>query len=239
MRVLFFWIFFLSVSFVAACSVDADCAVDAYCAADGTCTAVTCEETDSGSDYSNAGTTTGTVNRASNGRPLTYTDSCLDEMTLEEFSCDPETQLVVSDEVSCEEVSGAGAVCQDGRCLETQCSDGIDNDGDSGVDYLGACSPSTRLSSSSSSCLALGATSRSSCEAKCTEGAYIDADPECFSSDWVDERGLPAPDKDTEEFLFSAFLGSLSAREHTNFYQTKKLAPSQEKGFLEWFFSAY
>ena len=126
-----------------------------------------CTDTDGGANRA-ALMEAGYLNVRIAGGEAGYSDSCQDEDTLIEFSCNPlgETMVLpagsayIRSEVNCSSLGageyGVGWSCQDQRCVPNilpeycfsfggTCSDGIRNQGESGVDCGGICPPCNTL----------------------------------------------------------------------------------------------
>jgi hypothetical protein len=111
-----------------------------------------CFDNDGGLNYERSGTTRYWVTGESEPRVLN--DRCSDSRHLIEYSC-TSSEYGLQNYVDCEEEYGFGYICQSGMCLRPEyqicyssagsCADGIQNQGEDGIDCGGICPPCNQI----------------------------------------------------------------------------------------------
>jgi len=166
-------------------------------------------------------------------------------------------QLVFAAGESCvaNENCASGEVCDSGSCVEfcvngeTECSDGVDNDGDGAYDYGGSCTinsvvyPCSALPDGSGGTVDYSGVDGSleECEAVCTpENTFISGDQECRSpldtdetTDPVCANGVDDDSDGTTDFPFDEDCAEPhSESEAEGAAGAPAFAPEEEKGFF-------
>lgn len=150
--------------------------------------------------------------------------------------------VVVAEGESCTSTSdcSSGEVCEDGVCTtycsigETECSDGIDNDGDGAYDYWGACFTDS-TDTEANDCSAYDFASE--CEDSCRDFIYYDVDTECRSpldnDESADPRCADGIDNDGDTYVDYPDDSNCLSPEWDLEEGFRLGAPEEERGFFE------